>query len=166
MSNGRGDNMAKAGKDKELTEQQIKCAELLAKGENKVDIAEIVGINRKTINSWLTWDNFKAEVDRQVSSLKSKVDEKLAMNIEPLMNKLIDIALKSDSDKTSLDAIIYAVNRYVGTPTNRVADVSDSNDKDSKKVEDIDNVLNRYKNIDSNNDTNVIDIEDVIKVAK
>ena len=100
--------MAKAGKDKELTEQQIKCAELLAKGENKVDIAEMIGVNRKTVTSWLSWDNFKAEVDRQVASLKSKVDEKLVMNIEPIMNKLINIALKSDSEKTSfLDASLY-----------------------------------------------------------
>lgn len=149
--------MAKAGKDKELTEQQIKCAELLAKGENKVNIAEMIGINRKTINSWLTWDNFKAEVDRQVASLKSKVDEKLAMNIEPLMDRLLSIALKSDSDKTSLDAIIYSINRYVGTPTNKTQDITDTKEGDTdididKEVDDI--VL------DQDIDTNIISLED------
>lgn len=146
--------MAKAGKNKELTEQQIKCAELLAKGENKVKIAEIVGINRKTITSWLSWDNFNAELDRQVTMLKSHVNDKISMNIEPMMERLIKIALKSDSDKTSLDAIIYACNRICGTPTSKL-EVTDTN-KDSANDIDIDAMLD---DIDF-----VVDAIDVVEV--
>lgn len=147
-----------------LSEAQLKASELLASGESQVKTAKIVNVNPKTIQRWLKDDMFKADVERNVRLLKSKVDENILMNIEPIMKRLINIALNSDSEKTSLDACIYAVNRIAGTPTNKVQDVTDSNDKDSKKVEDIDNVLNRYKNIDNNND-NVIDIEDV-KIAK
>ncbi len=139
--------------ENELNEKQLKASELLAKGENKSKTAEIVGVNRKTIDRWLMLDIFKAEVDRQVALLKSKVNEKIAMNVEPLMDRLINIALKSDSEKTSLDAIIYAVNRLVGTPTSKVADVTEET-KD-KEVVNIDDMLEQ---IDTTED-NVIELK-------
>ena len=66
--------------------------------------------------------------------LKSNVDSKILSNIEPLIDKLIKIALKSSSDKTSLDAIIYALNRVLGTPTNKIQDVNNNGDKDLTPV--------------------------------
>lgn len=148
----RGESLSKQF---ELNEKQLKAAELLAKGETKIKTAEMVTVNRKTIDRWLEVDIFKAEVDRQVSLLKSKVNEKISMNIEPLMDKLINIALKSDSEKTSLDAIIYAINRLVGTPTSKVADVTEET-KD-KEIVSIDDMLEQ---IDTTED-NVIDLKKV-----
>ena len=61
---------------------------------------------------------------------------------------------------------IYAINRLVGTPTNKVADVSDTNDKSDKK--DMKAYLAELEDNDSaddiNGDSNVIDID--IKKAK
>ena len=125
---------------KVLNEKQLKATELIAKGENNTKVAELVHVNRKTIIEWKKNDVFMAEVDRQVALLKSKVDEKIAMNVEPLMDKLINIALKSDSEKTSLDAIIYAVNRFVGTPTNKTQDITIT-DKDTKADVNIEDML-------------------------
>lgn len=131
-------------KNFELTEQQLRAAELLAKGETKIKTAEFVGVNRKTIDRWLDTEKFKAEVDRQVSLLKSKINEKIGMNIEPLMDKLINIALKSDSEKTSLDAIIYAINRLAGTPTNKTQDVTEDKDKKEDFI-NLDNIVEDIK---------------------
>lgn len=128
---------------KELNEEQLRACELVAKGENNTNIAKLIGKTRKTVIEWKKDDMFKAEVDRQVSLLKSRVDEKIAMNIEPLMDKLIQIALK-DGGKTSLDAIIYSINRFVGTPTNKTQDISNSNDNHDNN-EDIDIMIERLK---------------------
>lgn len=84
-------------------------------------------------------------MDRLVAELKSGVEKKILTNINPMLDKLMDIALKSDSDKTSLDAIIYAINRLCGTPTNKTQDVS--NESSKIEVVDIDDMLNE---IDSN----------------
>lgn len=143
---------------KELNEKQLRACELIANGENNTKTAELVGVNRKTIIAWEKDVMFKAEVGRCVSLLKSKVDEKLVMNIEPIMKKLIDIALKSDSEKTSLDACIYAINRLVGTPTNKVADVTDTKDSDNKK-----DMSSYLAELEGNDDSNVIDIDDIKK---
>ncbi|MDU1603519.1 MAG: phBC6A51 family helix-turn-helix protein [Clostridium sp.] len=135
---------------KEFTEKQLKAIELVAKGENNTRVSELVGVNRKTIISWKKDDKFKAEVDKQVTLLKSKVEEKIAMNIEPLMEKLIKIALTSDNEKTSLDAITYAINRFVGTPTSKqeISTTDNSNNNKEVSIEDmlqdleVDNVIN------------------------
>lgn len=135
---------------KEFTEKQLKAIELVAKGENNTRVSELVGVNRKTIISWKKDDKFKAEVDKQVTLLKSKVNEKIAMNIEPLMEKLIKIALTSDNEKTSLDAITYAINRFVGTPTSKqeISTIDNSNNNKEVSIEDmlqdleVDNVIN------------------------
>ncbi|MGG7149671.1 phBC6A51 family helix-turn-helix protein [Clostridium neonatale] len=139
---------------KELNEKQLRACELVAKGENNTNIAKLIGKTRKTVIEWKKDDMFKAEVDRQVSLLKSRVDEKIAMNVEPLMDKLMQIALKSDSEKTSLDAIIYAVNRFVGTPTNKTQDITEN--KDSNSNVDIDSMIESLKK-----ENNVINLDDV-----
>ena len=70
-------------------------------------------------------------------------------NMTPLMDKLIKIALKSSSDKTSLDAIIYALNRVCGTPTNKTQDVTEDQDKDNKNtnIEDMLKALNENEKV-------------------
>lgn len=133
----------------ELDERQLKAIELLAIGETISNTANIVGVNRKTISEWKKQDKFKVELDRQVTELKSNVEKKILSNINPMMDKLIKIALKSSSDKTSLDAIIYALNRVLGTPTNKTQEVNDGNNKNSAPVNieemlcqiNVDNVL-------------------------
>ncbi|MCE9656488.1 carbon monoxide dehydrogenase [Clostridium celatum] len=138
----------------ELDERQLKAIELLAIGETISSTANIVGVNRKTISEWKKQDKFKVELDRQVTELKSNVEKKILSNINPMMDKLIKIALKSSSDKTSLDAIIYALNRVLGTPTNKTQEVNDGNNKNSAPVNieemlcqiNVDNVLDSKGN--------------------
>lgn len=138
----------------ELDERQLKAIELLAIGETISNTANIVGVNRKTISEWKKQDKFKVELDRQVAELKSNVEKKILSNINPMMDKLIKIALKSSSDKTSLDAIIYALNRVLGTPTNKTQEVNDGNNKNSAPVNieemlcqiNVDNVLDSKGN--------------------
>lgn len=125
----------------ELDDRQLKAVELLATGETVSATAKKVGVNRKTIGEWKKQDKFKAEVDRLVAELKSGVEKKILTNINPMLDKLMDIALKSDSDKTSLDAIIYAINRLCGTPTNKTQEISSDNDKTD--IVDIDDMLNK-----------------------
>jgi DNA-binding CsgD family transcriptional regulator len=81
-----------------LSEAQLKASELLASGESQVKTAKIVNVNPKTIQRWLKDDMFKADVERNVRLLKSKVDENILMNIEPIMKRLINIALNSDRE--------------------------------------------------------------------
>lgn len=134
---------------KQFSEIQLKALELLASGENQSNTAKLVGVDPKTIGRWLKDERFKAELDKCVQLATSKVNEKILLNIVPLTERLVKIALKSNSDKTSLDAIIYALNRVCGTPTNKVQEVSDNNNK--KEPIDIDKILESVKKKSGNN---------------
>jgi len=124
----------------ELDDRQFKAIELLVTGETVSETARLVGVNRKTISEWKKQEKFKAELDRQVTELKSNVEKKILTNMNPLLDKLLKIALKSDSDKTSLDAIIYSLNRIVGTPTSKIQDVTNDANDNNKDI-DIDKMI-------------------------
>lgn len=127
--------------NKTLNDKQIKAIELLVQGENISDVAKIIGVSRTTVSTWKNKDElFKAELDKSIQALKSDVETQIMNNINPLISRLIKIALKSNSDKTSLDAIIYALNRVLGTPTNKTQEVS--NEGNNTDIVDIDNMLN------------------------
>ena len=127
--------------NKTLNDKQIKAIELLVQGENISDVTKIIGVSRTTVSTWKNKDElFKAELDKSIQALKSDVETQIMNNINPLINRLIKIALKSNSDKTSLDAIIYALNRVLGTPTNKTQEIS--NEGNNTDIADIDNMLN------------------------
>lgn len=128
-----------------MSDDKLKAIELILKGNTIADVARIVGVNRKTIYNWLANDEFKAELDRQTTELKNGIDKKLLTNVEPILDKLIKIALNGNSEKTSLDACIYALNRLVGTPTTKVADVTEPTDNKINNDKDIDDLLNELQ---------------------
>ena len=137
-------------KEKTLTEKQLKAIDLLIKGETISDVAKIVGVSRQSVSFWKNSDEvFKAELEKSIQGLKSQVNARILDNMTPLMDKLIKIALKSSSDKTSLDAIIYALNRVCGTPTNKTQDVTEDQDKDNKNtnIEDMLKALNENEKV-------------------
>ena len=139
--------------NKTLTDKQIQAIELIAQGENISDTAKLIGVSRTTVSTWKNNNElFKAELDKSLQALKSDSDTQILSNINSLTNRLIKIALKSNSDKTSLYAIIYALNRVLGTPTNKVQDISSTSNDNNEPV-DINAILEEIKR-----ENNVIDL--------
>ena len=137
-------------KEKTLTEKQVRAIDLIIKGETLSEVARLVGVSGQTVSFCKNSDElFKAELEKSIQGLKSQVNARILDNMTPLMDKLIKIALKSNSDKTSLDAIIYALNRVCGTPTNKTQDVTEDQDKDNKNtnIEDMLKALNENEKV-------------------
>jgi len=87
--------------NKTLTDKQMKAIDLIIQGESLTDVAKIIGVSRTTVSTWKNQDErFKVELDKTMQALKSGVDTQILNNINPLMDRLIKIALKSNSDKT------------------------------------------------------------------
>ena len=127
-----------------LNEKQIRAIELIAQGETTTDVAKMIGVSRQSVSTWRNKNEvFKAELDKYVQGMKDGVDKRIMNNINPLVDRAIRIALKGKSDKTSLDAIIYLLNRVLGTPTNKTQDITDA-DKEDKTV-DINSLLEEIK---------------------
>lgn len=141
--------------NKTLTDKQIQAIELITQGENLSDVAKLIGVSRTTVSTWKNKDEmFKAELDKSLQALKSGVETQILNNVNSLTNRLIKIALKSSSDKTALDAITYALNRLLGTPTNKTQDITSNGDNGNKDIKDIDSMLKEI----NNKENNVIDL--------
>ena len=133
-----------------LDQQRLKALELLVAGETISSTAELVGVTRSTIYKWKEQDDFKSEMERQIAFLKSGIERKLLANVNPFLDELCKIALKSESDKTRLDAITYCINRLVGTPTKMVQEKMEY--RVPVKDIDLDAVLTEIEGIQDGNE--------------
>lgn len=140
----------------EMEEKKLKAIEYLASGENISNTAKLVGVNRKTISAWLRKEEFKAEVDSKRRELKSNIESKLLLNIDPIINRVLDIATHSKSDKTALDACTYLINRVYGTPTNKNLNVNEEVPKDKADIN-----WDELEQMMDNNEDNVIELKNV-----
>ena len=125
-----------------LNDKQLKAIEFILQGMSLTDIAKHIGVSRQAISKWRNNNEvFKAELNKQRRSLESHVNSRLLMNVEPLMDRLIDIALNSKNENTSLTAITYALNRLCGTPTAKIE--STVEDVTGNEAVDIKAMLNK-----------------------
>ena len=132
-----------------LDERQLKAVYLMAQGYSKSRIAKEVGVNVKTITAWTKKEEFTVEVEKCLERQKLSIEDTIKRNVEPIMSRMLGIALSSESDKTSLDACIYLVNRLLGTPTAKTMEVTE----ETVEVENIDDILQDIE------DSNVIPLD-------
>lgn len=136
---------------KRLSDKQLKAIELLANGENKSTTAKLVNVNPKTIYAWLKIDMFNEELDKKVLEVKKQVEVRLSMQVEPLLDNLIKLALNSKDERISLQATTYALDRIYGKATTKQELKVETTDK-TAQIENIDSIL-------SDLDIDVIDVE-------
>ena len=134
-----------------LNDKQMRAIELLANGENKQTTAKLVNVNPKTIYAWLKMDVFKDELDRQVIELKKQIETKLAVQVEPLMDNLIKLALTSKDESIKLKATTYALDRLYGKATSK-QDINVTTTDKTAQLENIDDILKEI-------DVEVVDVD-------
>ena len=139
------------GKRERLTDQQYRAIELLANGESDKNVADIIGVNRKTVWAWRKTDLFKDELDRQILELKKQIESKLAMQVEPLMDNLIKLALTSKDESIKLKATTYALDRLYGKATSK-QDINVTTTDKTAQLENIDDILKEI-------DVDVVDVD-------
>ena len=134
-----------------LNDKQMRAIELLANGENKQTTAKMVNVNPKTIYAWLKMDVFKDELERQVIELKKQIETKLAVQVEPLMDNLIKLALTSKDESIKLKATTYALDRLYGKATSK-QDINVTTVDKTAQLENIDDILKEI-------DVEIVDVD-------
>ena len=134
-----------------LNDKQMRAIELLANGENKQTTAKLVNVNPKTIYAWLKMDLFKDELERQVIELKKQIETKLAVQVEPLMDNLIKLALTSKDESIKLKATTYALDRLYGKATSK-QDINVTTTDKTAQLENIDDILKEI-------DVEIVDVD-------
>ena len=119
----------KKGDDKMLNEKKVKMIDYIIEGNlDKTEIAKTLDVSRQTIYDWMKDDEVIAEYDRRLQASRTDSNRRLQACLNPLLNKLYNIAMYSKSARDSKDAAVYLVNRVLGTPKESIS-VQDNNDE-------------------------------------
>lgn len=123
----------------QLADKHYKCIELIIKGYKYTEIAKMVPCNRQSIYNWLEDDGFKAELNKCRQEIKKQAENKVLSKVDIYMDKIEELAFKSESDNVKLNALELLLERSLGKPTTKIEQTIDK-DKDNNNI-DIDNMV-------------------------
>lgn len=105
-----------------LEDRQRKAIELLAEGTMKIsEIAKVCDVSRQTVYNWRQDSEFKAELDRYLSCIKTEASDKINSSLIPIVNELLKIALSDDTPiREKKECLQYLCNRALGSPVSAV----------------------------------------------
>lgn len=113
-----------------LNELQMEAVELIAKGHKQIEVATILGVDRKTVGAWQKKDEFKIELDRIMSKNRKAIELKLSNKGGNYINELEKIAFTGRSEKNRLDALCYLIDHVLGKSTTKVQDITNIETKE------------------------------------
>jgi len=73
-----------------LNEKQLAALELMLLGRKTCDIAEAIGVERRTLWRWKKEELFREELDRRRGELWSRASNRLAAMVNPALDVLED----------------------------------------------------------------------------
>lgn len=105
-----------------LDERKRQAILLLAENsQKKADIAELVGVSRKTIYNWLDDEEFVAELHLVTQRIQSFGENSIKLNLEKYIQNIHELARTADSEKVRLEANQYLVDRVLGKTTAKLS---------------------------------------------
>lgn len=135
-----------------LTAPKLKAIECIISGENMSDVARLAKISRTALYHWMDDREFKEELNRQTQQLKTQGEQHLNSKISTYISELEKIALTGRSEKNRTDALMYLVNRTLGSPTSKVQDVTDTKEETKVSSTDLQQEFTKFKVIPSTKD--------------
>ncbi|MBU3111989.1 phBC6A51 family helix-turn-helix protein [Clostridium lacusfryxellense] len=126
-----------------LDERQVKCAEMLAIGIGKAEIATIVGISRTTLWSWEKLKEFQAKLDefeQEISFQSKRILKGALINA----SKVLVEQLKSKNEKIAQGAATDILDRGHGKATSRMELADGREDKDTVTADILDQELKEF----------------------
>jgi len=117
----------------ELDKRKIDAIELLIEGEKtRKNIAELVGVQRKTLYEWFKNKEFVSEWDRRIHEIEHLTQKGFNTKLEMAKDKLWEIICSESDIRTREKALEYWINRGLGTPTSKIEQtVNDNTSVDS-----------------------------------
>lgn len=139
----------------QLADKHYKCIELIIKGYKFTEIAKMVPCTRQSIYDWLNDVNFKAELDKCRQELKKQAENKVLAKVDIYMDKIEELAFKSDSDNVKLNALELLLERCLGKVTTKIEQTTENKEDNVTNI-NIDNMLEEIK--EEKQEDNVIEL--------
>lgn len=97
-----------------LDERKIKLIELILAGENKTNIAKIIGISRQAVYDWLNDPEVIREMERTREEMLQAGKEKLTSRLDTYLDVLHKLATTSTDKRTQASCAMYLTDRILG----------------------------------------------------
>lgn len=130
-----------------LNEKHFKCIELLIKGYRYTEIAKMIPCSRQAIYDWLDNPDFKRNLDECRHEIKNQAQNKILGKTDTYLDKIEELAFKSQSDNVKLNALEFLWETVYGKATTKIEQTNENKDK----KDDFVNLDNIAKDIKENN---------------
>lgn len=95
-----------------LTAKQTRAVELLMQGETVTGAAEALHLSRRTVQRWLTEDNFAEALEQAQSVAMSSAARRLAGKLDRAAELVCNLAERAEDEPVRLKAALSIVDMY------------------------------------------------------
>ena len=95
-----------------LTAKQTRAVELLMQGETVTGTAEALHVTRRTVQRWLTEDNFAEALEQAQSVAMSSAARRLAGKLDRAAELVVNLAERAEDEPVRLKAALSIVDMY------------------------------------------------------
>ena len=126
-----------------ITPQQSELIDYMIQGENKSNIAKLLGVSRQTIHVWANLPEVKAEKQKRLKDIKTSARNRIATKVDSCIDIIYQIAVTSKDNRTKFAAAKYLCDQFIGSPSTDKP-VEEKEDTGASKV-DIEETLKRIR---------------------
>ena len=111
--------------------------ELLISGEYKMqEIADLVGVARNTLYTWLEREEVKAEMNKRLQEIRTNASKLFDAKLDKAIDEYWKLAMTTTDVRTKQIALSYWIDRSLGKTTTKL-DIADSRADTSVSDDDI-----------------------------
>ena len=120
-----------------IDERHIKMIELLITGEYKMqEIADLIGVARNTLYTWLEREEVKAEMDKRLQEVRTNASKLFDAKLDKAIDEYWKLAMTTTDVRTKQVALSYWIDRSLGKTTTKL-DIADGRTTSNVSEEDI-----------------------------
>ena len=120
-----------------IDERHIKFIELLVTGEYTMqEIADLVGVARNTLYTWLEREEGKAEMDKRLHEVRTNAAKLFDAKLDKAIDEYWKLAMTTTDVRTKQVALSYWIDRSLGKTTSKL-DINDTRNESNVSEEDI-----------------------------
>lgn len=128
-----------------ITEQQSEMIDYLIQGENKSNIAKLLGVSRQTVHAWTNIAEIKAEKQKRLKDIKTSARNRIATKVDNCIDVIYDIAMKSKDTRTRFAAAKYLCDQFIGSPSTMKENGDKTNDDKNININSLKTELEEIK---------------------
>lgn len=133
-----------------ITEKQSQMIDYIIEGNNKTEIAKLLGVSRHTIYEWLKIKEVQEEKKKRIEEIKADTRTSLTPKVKNVFDEIYKLAINCKDNRVKFQACKYICDQVIGTP---VAERPETDKVDNivvNVIDDIDDMLEKIEEKENN----------------